>query len=293
MAPDNEDFGLSDGVQDTSDGDHDFSDEDNGAHDHSDTDLTPASAHAHSSPSPPANEDAPTRPTLLITSHDRLSPLCPAPLLEYDLRTTPNPDKKRRLLWTGLDRKVQKELGKEEVFQKTLSRTGKEIRVLMRAVGGAEGGKHEERDGAPDGVPEADGDAAADGDDVNWDLVRRVLKANRTLLGNRMEDAEVGVTGEEEAMRQLRVMREGGKPPLLRVGCFCGSGHHRSVAFAEALAKERWPEGWNVKVVHRDLTEQVKRMKAKKRKEIRERLEERKRRLESTMMREKNSSADV
>lgn len=46
---------------------------------------------------------------------------------------------------------------------------------------------------------------------------------------------------------------------ILRVSCFCARGRHRSVAFAEELARWRrpdgtgWPVGWEVRVVHRDV----------------------------------------
>lgn len=43
----------------------------------------------------------------------------------------------------------------------------------------------------------------------------------------------------------------------VRVGCLCGSGHHRSVAFAECLKKKKWPSDWKVEVTHRDLTDEV------------------------------------
>jgi RNase adaptor protein for sRNA GlmZ degradation len=76
------------------------------------------------------------------------------------------------------------------------------------------------------------------------------------------------VTRAEDDIRRLmeikdvRASREDEKA-IVRVGCLCGSGHHRSVAFAEQLGKIRWSEdeGWDVRVVHRDLTEGVEEMK--------------------------------
>ena len=61
-----------------------------------------------------------------------------------------------------------------------------------------------------------------------------------------------------------------GQVMILRVGCLCGSGHHRSVAFAEILAKVKWPAGWRVEVHHRDLTEADKDRKEGLREEARE-----------------------
>ena len=37
----------------------------------------------------------------------------------------------------------------------------------------------------------------------------------------------------------------------------CGSGHHRSVAFAEELRRRDWPGEWKVEVSHRDVTSEV------------------------------------
>ncbi|KAF2810223.1 uncharacterized protein BDZ99DRAFT_416440 [Mytilinidion resinicola] len=41
--------------------------------------------------------------------------------------------------------------------------------------------------------------------------------------------------------------------PVLRVGCNCALGHHRSVAFVEELARLEWPGDWRVQIVHRDV----------------------------------------
>jgi RNase adaptor protein for sRNA GlmZ degradation len=76
------------------------------------------------------------------------------------------------------------------------------------------------------------------------------------------------VTRAEDDIRRLmevkdvRASREG-EVAIVRVGCLCGSGHHRSVAFAEQLGKVKWCEDdeWEVKVVHRDLTDGVEEMK--------------------------------
>lgn len=40
---------------------------------------------------------------------------------------------------------------------------------------------------------------------------------------------------------------------VLSVAAFCARGHHRSVGFVEELGGRKWPEGWEVRVVHRDL----------------------------------------
>lgn len=61
------------------------------------------------------------------------------------------------------------------------------------------------------------------------------------------------------------------KTAIVRVGCLCGSGHHRSVALAEKLRQVRWCEQgeWDVSVKHRDLTSGVEEMKREKREKSR------------------------
>ncbi|KAF1938222.1 hypothetical protein EJ02DRAFT_458052 [Clathrospora elynae] len=70
---------------------------------------------------------------------------------------------------------------------------------------------------------------------------------------------------EDEIKRMMEVKdaraKGEGETVILRVGCLCGSGHHRSVAFAEQLGKIKWLEEWEVRVQHRDLTEGVEDMK--------------------------------
>jgi len=63
-------------------------------------------------------------------------------------------------------------------------------------------------------------------------------------------------------IKDVRASREE-EVATVRVGCLCGSGHHRSVAFAEQLGKVKWSEddSWEVRVVHRDLTKGVEEMK--------------------------------
>ena len=63
-------------------------------------------------------------------------------------------------------------------------------------------------------------------------------------------------------IKDVRASREE-EVAIVRVGCLCGSGHHRSVAFAEQLGKVKWSEddSWEVRVVHRDLTKGVEEMK--------------------------------
>lgn len=67
----------------------------------------------------------------------------------------------------------------------------------------------------------------------------------------------------ERAEAQIReemdkkLQGEGEGDATVRVGCMCGSGHHRSVALAQELREREWPEDWDVEVDHRNLTDEV------------------------------------
>ncbi|KAI4860280.1 hypothetical protein F4820DRAFT_465904 [Hypoxylon rubiginosum] len=75
-----------------------------------------------------------------------------------------------------------------------------------------------------------------------------------------LEAAEADIRG---AMRAVaREEARGGEDIALRVGCLCGSGHDRSVAFSEQLAMVEWPGDWQLELRHCDLTPGVKRQKA-------------------------------
>ncbi|TEB20742.1 hypothetical protein FA13DRAFT_1742668 [Coprinellus micaceus] len=43
---------------------------------------------------------------------------------------------------------------------------------------------------------------------------------------------------------------------LVEVGINCELGRHRSVAVVEKLGKRKWPQGWEVEVIHRDVHRQ-------------------------------------
>ncbi|KAI6084723.1 hypothetical protein F4821DRAFT_242182 [Hypoxylon rubiginosum] len=75
-----------------------------------------------------------------------------------------------------------------------------------------------------------------------------------------LEAAEADIRG---AMKTVAGKEDRGDEDItLRVGCLCGSGHHRSVAFSEQLAMVEWPRDWQLELTHRDVTLDVKRRKA-------------------------------
>ncbi|KAH7398194.1 hypothetical protein BKA66DRAFT_452582, partial [Pyrenochaeta sp. MPI-SDFR-AT-0127] len=81
------------------------------------------------------------------------------------------------------------------------------------------------------------------------------------LMG-RAEFSDLVSTAEDEIRRMMEVKDARAKSKddkiIVNVGCICGSGHHRSVAFAEQLGKIEWPSDWDVRVRHRDLTSSIK-----------------------------------
>ena len=69
------------------------------------------------------------------------------------------------------------------------------------------------------------------------------------------DDREEGrENGEEEGYKSLEDEDEHDPTEaVLRVGCNCALGHHRSVAFVEELARRKWPRNWSVQLIHRDI----------------------------------------
>lgn len=83
----------------------------------------------------------------------------------------------------------------------------------------------------------------------------------RSSFSGLVERAEQEIRNLME-VEDVRASREG-KTAVVRVGCLCGSGHHRSVALAEKLGQVQWCEKgeWEVSVKHRNLTSGVEEMK--------------------------------
>lgn len=93
--------------------------------------------------------------------------------------------------------------------------------------------------------------------DIRTETARRASLGSIDSEGEQRKQGGGGDDDDDDA--------NGSPPAVLRVGSMCGSGHHRSVAFAELLARKEWPEDWKVELSHRDLTEDVKKHKAKAR----------------------------
>jgi hypothetical protein len=169
-----------------------------------------------------ASSESDRVPLVLITSHAHNPPLCPAPDLKYDLRTTPNPPKAIRDNHTGLSKKLREHLLAQDVFVSLLERAEREIKTAMGTRIRNLGPK--------------DTEAAAQG-------------ADHTIGETDNQGDSPGADHEEDEHSDGVVSCR----PTLRVGVFCARGQHRSVAFVEELSRRSWPKEWEVRIEHRDV----------------------------------------
>ncbi|KAF2499444.1 hypothetical protein BU16DRAFT_614872 [Lophium mytilinum] len=169
--------------------------------------------------STPASGINPTisSPLLIIYSHGRTPPLNPPPDFKFDLRTIPNPPKSVRDAHDGRSKRLRAHLLGDARFTRKLEEVKGEIESAMQgkidAVSNAPIEAEEEEEEEEEEANDDD-----DGDSIN-----------------------------------VESLDEDPDGPVLRVGCNCALGHHRSVAFVEELARQEWPGDWRVQVVHRDV----------------------------------------
>ncbi|KAH7131969.1 hypothetical protein B0J11DRAFT_520449 [Dendryphion nanum] len=168
-----------------------------------------------------------TKPLLILYSHARTPPLNPAPDLKYDLRNIPNPPKALRAVSDGRSKRLREHLLSEEKFVERLEIVEGEVRAAMEGRIEEFGGGEEEQ--------EEELRVGREGKEENRDE-----QGHSDVLPNEIEN--LSESDEDERER-----------PILRVGCNCALGHHRSVAFVCELAARAWPKTWEVRVLHRDL----------------------------------------
>lgn len=177
---------------------------------------------------------------LLLTSHAHAPPLLPRAALSYDLRAVENPPKAVRDSYTGVNKRLREHMLAQDGFVELLGRAEGEVRRFMEAVereqpaasavrgeGESSASRDVEEDGEEkgEGWDEDENDTQDDEGDGDGD-------------SHEEDDGEAGRSTDED---------------ILSVAAFCARGHHRSVAFVEELARRKWPPGWEVRVVHRDL----------------------------------------
>lgn len=186
----------------------------------------------------------PPQHLLILYSHARTPPLNPPPDLKYDLRNIPNPPKALRAVSDGRSKRLREHLLSDPTFVAKLNEGEREIREAMRrkldkyenststvadSGEGDRGEREEEEEEGEENKTDEKSRQAAEGDEDDEDTEDR-----------ENEDVENKDEENDESI-------------LLRVGCNCALGHHRSVAFVCELASRDWPKDWLVQVEHRDL----------------------------------------
>lgn len=163
------------------------------------------------------------QPILILYSHGRNPPLNPSPDLKYDLRNIPNPPKALRDVSDGRSKRLREHLLSEPKFVQKLDAVEADIRQAMQEKMALRSSKEAEKDEKVE---------------VIGDLVPKENAIDQWIDGEGDEEVE---------------SRDG--EVVLRVGCNCALGHHRSVAFVSELHERDWPKEWAIEVVHRDLHE--------------------------------------
>ncbi|KAH7072916.1 hypothetical protein BKA63DRAFT_516013 [Paraphoma chrysanthemicola] len=197
---------------------------------------------------PPPTPPPPPQPLLILYSHGRTPPLHPPPDLKFDLRSIPNPPKALRAVSDGRSKRLREHLLSDEKFVGKLGNVEEQIGEGMSVkLGEWESEQMERTTGDEAGVGSGIGDEAAE--EVEGGVREREMQE-----GDQLDD-DAEVIDDEDASGLVddndNITSHDG--PVLRVGCFCALGHHRSVAFVEELARLKWPGEWHVEVVHRDL----------------------------------------
>lgn len=171
----------------------------------------------------------PLQPVLIIYSHGRNPPLHPPPHLRYDLRNIPNPPKELRAVSDGRSKRIREHLLSEPKFVQRLEAVERDILRTMEAK-------------------IAEHAAQLIGSELEECTSVDVAKEEEE--GHEDESRALGAEQENE---ELSEASSSDHEVILRVGCNCALGHHRSVAFVEELSRRSWPKEWQVLVVHRDL----------------------------------------
>ncbi|OAL53189.1 hypothetical protein IQ07DRAFT_677932 [Pyrenochaeta sp. DS3sAY3a] len=181
---------------------------------------------------------------LILYSHGRSPPLFPAPDLKYDLRSIPNPPKALREVSDGRSKRLREHLLSEPKFVDKLRDVEADIRRAMQE-------KTEEWE-----LEKFESEQIGETDDEKNDDQNQEdkKKGQPKDMDQGDEDEDEESSGDEdEDDEQDDSKTEPENTILLRVGCNCALGHHRSVAFVHELSQLPWPKEWHVEVIHRDL----------------------------------------
>lgn len=179
---------------------------------------------------------------LILYSHGRSPPLFPAPDLKYDLRSIPNPPKALREVSDGRSKRLREHLLSEPKFMEKLRDVEADIRRAMEEK--AEGWELENIESEHTGENHGKNE-----DDQHQEDTKR--RNPKDMEQNDEDEETSGDDDEDDEQDDSKTELE--NTILLRVGCNCALGHHRSVAFVHELSQLPWPKEWHVEVIHRDL----------------------------------------
>lgn len=208
---------------------------------------------------------------LVVYSHAHSPPLSFHPDLKYDLRKIGGPPPHIRKQYDGRSKRLRDHLLHNAGFHILLEKAVEDIQAAAddvlkawRTVQ-ANGPTNDQTDEWHD-VEESDAhephSVAADDPNTGSTLSARASnwqKAPYYDSTHEIKDQEEHhcdhERGDEESnlLHGENVAWQPSEGPVLRIGCFCEHGFHRSVAFAEELGRRRWPKAWVVEVIHRDV----------------------------------------
>ncbi|PVH90324.1 hypothetical protein DM02DRAFT_636899 [Periconia macrospinosa] len=186
---------------------------------------------------------APRQQTLHIISYDHTTTPTAPLLLQYDLQSKIHQSHHIRLTAsTSLSESTMLSLCKDPYYASQLLTAEKEIRSAMERLPKAmkihtrcsSNSSGEVIAGWLDGLE----DDGADGESDDFSV----------------EDEPLPLQGYLESCK--RPYFGGGEANMLvlRVGCSCANGCYKRIAFAAELARKQWPEGWTVRIEHRNAT---------------------------------------
>lgn len=190
-----------------------------------------------------------SQPLLVFYSHARSPPLHPPPDLKYDVRSIPNPPKALRDVSDGRSKRLREHLLSEPRFVEKLKEIERDVTEAMKK----KIADWEDRPNEESGVEKG---AYSDMDDQKPHAETGDKSDNPTPAMQHDEGDEEEVDDTEDSSEDSPDSPDSipiSHPLLIRVGCNCALGHHRSVAMVQELSQLPWPQEWQVHIVHRDL----------------------------------------
>jgi len=191
-------------------------------------------------PPPEQNPTNPTteQPILVLISHSHRRPLSHPPDLKFDLRKVSNPPKHIRDAYDGRSKRLREHMMHMEDFTSLLDTAKSSIEEEMKVL-----------------IQNSKGKPNHHYIEIGFFWTPSCLEARLTDHQRRPEEHKA-------APLQVSEEKEEDIPEIaavdviqLVVSCFCERGKHRSVAFAEELARHKWPRDWAVQLHHRDVDE--------------------------------------